>query len=586
VLSEVSYKTVDRERPYYQRPIPQRQGEKLITKDLGNLLSNTDIMSFVGYGPRPRAPTITIDTSLEQDHSLASSSPTLRQTPPKLRQSASFESRESRPTSPHRISSPQHTSHPQKFLSVPVQRKRDASGVTHGVGDHPILPNKEDFVPDPGTEADFERDYKPFAFAPGHLTKLLNPKSLGAFNAMGGLRGLQAGLRTAPIFEPQISGFLSDIAVAFFPDNQSAHDIMSHDYAKCNHFKINCSDKGKLRTARGSQVNTLGTVSRTVRFAGESEEYIREFHVLPKCVHDIILGSPFLRLTQTLKKFRHRVVKKLRGMSPRHRVCLTGSSQEMLSGWANGQSILALPDTGSDICLMSLQYARERGYRVDTDPKHRQMLEFVDDSTAETFGRVEGFQWEFDRSDIQLHSPEIHVLEGLQTDLLLGYEFLEDSDAFGTHEELFINAGPHEDSAEESFGWLACAIKLASKTWDYGRDIMQKLGWKAQSRSGSGMFDWDTRGHTFSNCLTANRAQRLAEMARQETPRIDHLREKLHGRERLVRTAKIPGCARSSRDMEQVLGSTACLQQLLAMVGSNAIWACRMQLHSSRHVNS
>ena len=192
-----------------------------------------------GQGRRPRAPTITIDTSAvgrssenlvqpEQDHSLATSSPMLRptstgqSTPPELRQSASFESRESRPTSPHNISSPQQISHPQNFLSVPVQRKRGASeggdtisttdttylgtdsqskafgadDVRHGAGDHPVLPDKEALVPDPGTEADFERDNNPFAFAPGHMTKLLNPKSLGAFHAMGGLVGLEKGLRT------------------------------------------------------------------------------------------------------------------------------------------------------------------------------------------------------------------------------------------------------------------------------------------------------------------------------------------------------------------------------------------------------
>lgn len=47
-----------------------------------------------------------------------------------------------------------------------------------------------------GTEEEFHRDNNPFAFAPGHMTKLLNPKSLGAFHAVGGLGGLEKGLRT------------------------------------------------------------------------------------------------------------------------------------------------------------------------------------------------------------------------------------------------------------------------------------------------------------------------------------------------------------------------------------------------------
>ncbi|KAI1129012.1 calcium-translocating P-type ATPase [Nemania abortiva] len=50
--------------------------------------------------------------------------------------------------------------------------------------------------PDPGTEADFDIEDNPFAFSPGHLNKLLNPKSLLAFRALGGLAGIQRGLQT------------------------------------------------------------------------------------------------------------------------------------------------------------------------------------------------------------------------------------------------------------------------------------------------------------------------------------------------------------------------------------------------------
>ncbi|KAI2641269.1 calcium-translocating P-type ATPase [Xylaria nigripes] len=50
--------------------------------------------------------------------------------------------------------------------------------------------------PDPGTEADFQVEDNPFAFSPGHLNKLLNPKSLVVFRALGGLIGIQKGLQT------------------------------------------------------------------------------------------------------------------------------------------------------------------------------------------------------------------------------------------------------------------------------------------------------------------------------------------------------------------------------------------------------
>ncbi|KPI43692.1 Calcium-transporting ATPase 2 [Cyphellophora attinorum] len=51
--------------------------------------------------------------------------------------------------------------------------------------------------PDPGNEQDFNVANNPFAFTPGQLNKLLNPKSLSAFKALGGLRGLEKGLRTS-----------------------------------------------------------------------------------------------------------------------------------------------------------------------------------------------------------------------------------------------------------------------------------------------------------------------------------------------------------------------------------------------------
>ncbi|GAW24192.1 hypothetical protein ANO14919_137740 [Xylariales sp. No.14919] len=50
--------------------------------------------------------------------------------------------------------------------------------------------------PDPGTEADFQVNDNPFAFGPGHLNKLFNPKSLLAFRALGGLPGIERGLQT------------------------------------------------------------------------------------------------------------------------------------------------------------------------------------------------------------------------------------------------------------------------------------------------------------------------------------------------------------------------------------------------------
>lgn len=61
----------------------------------------------------------------------------------------------------------------------------------------PLINDERDdpLKPLPGAEHEFEVENNKFAFTPGHLGKLF-PKSNAAFHALGGLRGLEKGLRT------------------------------------------------------------------------------------------------------------------------------------------------------------------------------------------------------------------------------------------------------------------------------------------------------------------------------------------------------------------------------------------------------
>lgn len=198
---------------------------------------------------RERAPTITIDTSavnspdtsnppiqpLSEDASVSpfadghasdtlnnGSSPTDIRSP-SIRSNASSEGRdrEDRPLSPHNISSPKKAPEAHSnFLSVPGTRSRGNSlesedtsqtSSTYGSetyvnsGSHGsrsdltknvFVDDEDALTPDPGRESEFEVEDNKFAFSPGQLNKLLNPKSFGAFRALGGLRGLEKGLRT------------------------------------------------------------------------------------------------------------------------------------------------------------------------------------------------------------------------------------------------------------------------------------------------------------------------------------------------------------------------------------------------------
>ncbi|PNY25466.1 Calcium-transporting ATPase [Tolypocladium capitatum] len=144
-----------------------------------------------------------------------------------LRAEASFESRESRPTSPHNVSSPvasRATEGGVGFLSVPATHLRprqdsiDSQDAARSISSHgettvvsssyaqadkfktvdndKIMQDETALTPDAGMDHDFEVEDNPFAFTPGQLNKMFNPKSLPAFYRLGGMRGLERGLRS------------------------------------------------------------------------------------------------------------------------------------------------------------------------------------------------------------------------------------------------------------------------------------------------------------------------------------------------------------------------------------------------------
>jgi P-type Ca2+ transporter type 2C len=115
------------------------------------------------------------------------------------------------------------------FQSVdPTFRTRSNSAQTV-VGTSMFEESGEDALrPDRGNEEDFEVSNNPFAFSPGQLNKLLNPKSLSAFIALGGLRGLEKGLRTSTtaglsVDEVRLDGSIS-FADATNPENGKAFE--------------------------------------------------------------------------------------------------------------------------------------------------------------------------------------------------------------------------------------------------------------------------------------------------------------------------------------------------------------------------
>ncbi|KKK19580.1 hypothetical protein ARAM_006540 [Aspergillus rambellii] len=78
-------------------------------------------------------------------------------------------------------------------ITAPIKPKISSTSILEEIDDVPL---SEALQPDRHNLQDFEVQDNRFPFSPGQLNKLLNPKSLAAYHALGGLDGLESGLRT------------------------------------------------------------------------------------------------------------------------------------------------------------------------------------------------------------------------------------------------------------------------------------------------------------------------------------------------------------------------------------------------------
>ncbi|KAK6363558.1 plasma membrane calcium [Orbilia blumenaviensis] len=97
------------------------------------------------------------------------------------------------PTNSYLTAGVHHVRHFSTTSSIGGSTLRPRSS---SVGMFDGVSSEEALKPDLGTEDDFKVENNPFAFTPGHLNKMLNPKSLSAYQAMGGIFGIAKGLRT------------------------------------------------------------------------------------------------------------------------------------------------------------------------------------------------------------------------------------------------------------------------------------------------------------------------------------------------------------------------------------------------------
>lgn len=258
-----------------------------------------------------------------------------------------------------------------------------------------------------------------------------------------------AGKALHRVTDPAINGRLQGINISAFPDTGASSNFISERYAQLHGFPIDHSSKSQVKVGNGAKISIIGTVQLPFHFVGESKIYDLVFNVLRRSLHDVILGSPFLHMTQTLTRFTGRIESQLRQEldGGAYKMCLLGSHQ-YVSGMVNGITVNAVPDTGAEVSVMSAAFARANGFTVNTGEQNQVLLGFADCSTAQALGVVQDVAWNYGR-DKKSHLTDVYVLADLSIDLVLGNDFLSQTNAFVEHESDFWHV--ENDGRDESF---------------------------------------------------------------------------------------------------------------------------------------
>lgn len=235
-----------------------------------------------------------------------------------------------------------------------------------------------------------------------------------------------------------ISGEINGKHLEAFVDTGTSLNIVSFDTVQSLGLMAKPELEKHVTLASGRKAALDGTVELTWKFDDEPASRSITCGVLRECSHPLILGASFLRLTETLTTFKHRIKSTLSGRFQSRRLAVNFFGPEdiesySLHGYLDGIAVTAIPDSGSECCLMSAAYARKRKISVNSSPGSRYELEFLDGSVATTLG-IARATWEF-AADGTSALCDFLVLEGLPVDILFGNDFVERFNVFQAHQE-------------------------------------------------------------------------------------------------------------------------------------------------------
>lgn len=238
-------------------------------------------------------------------------------------------------------------------------------------------------------------------------------------------------------------------------DTAAKMNFMREEEAIRMGFPIDRNIVHRVTIISGHSATTTGTTQVPFSFDGEKDTHLLTFHLLPDCVHKVILGKAFLKATRTLsvlKNFARRVRKRVeRGLSE-YALLYLGENAPKFTGLLNGRPRQALADSGANCLIMDEDFARKQGLPIVEDDEHRSTVRFADNTTATTSGMTFGVRWEFGLGGAgKEHKLDFHILKGAPADVILSDEFIFGTNAFIEYDCYLVDEDDDDEEADAYF---------------------------------------------------------------------------------------------------------------------------------------
>jgi hypothetical protein len=178
------------------------------------------------------------------------------------------------------------------------------------------------------------------------------------------------------------------------------------------------------------------------------------FHVLSECPIKLIIGRVLLEKAEILTHNRNLLRDCPAELKNVDSLLWIGSPQKRMKRSIDEHDLTATADTGSDLNFMSLDCANREGFRIERRREAHRRIQLGDGTQTETIGQAciynPSLDWRkaesmlpddpsssyiFDSTFLQATEPSnvsviFHVLPGLPSDLIPGYDLLDATDTF------------------------------------------------------------------------------------------------------------------------------------------------------------